>query len=340
MLGLWTDSRIGGHPELVHCDSDELMQLPQEVKKLVCFVHVAGGGREDLGTGFFVFDPLDINNAKGVPQAMIYMVTARHVVQRDPDEEPPVDSIRLRLNTLDGGSSTVKTTVSGWKHHDTADVSVYSFGVGAAGLEGFDFLYAPIRPWPGPYYRSTSGQHRKPAPLLCAGTDVFMTGLLVHHPGVTRIMPIIRVGNIAEIPEDPVHMDTGADHIILMESRSISGLSGSPVFAHYPPSGYDERWRVEHMASPRVANNAGPNYLIGINRGPFESEGNDIDGIGDASTEPLNTGISIIVPIERARELIDGPELAQERDEARKALLAAGEPAKHSAQARRPTGNA
>jgi hypothetical protein len=170
-----------------------------------------------------------------------------------------------------------------------------------------------------------------PNPLISPGAETFMTGLLIHHPGVTRIMPIIRVGSIAAIPEEPIHMDTGPDHVILMESRSISGLSGSPVFLHFPPVRYNEEWNVEQMAPPILPNNAGPNYLIGVNRGVFESEGNDIDGIGDASDEPLNTGISIVVPIERALDLIDGTDLARERAEIKAALLTACAPAKHRA---------
>jgi hypothetical protein len=333
MLGLWTDQRIGGHPQTVHGDSRDLMQLPERVKKLVCFIHTAGGGVEDLGTGFFVYDPVDANDAKGIPQNTIYVVTARHNVQRDPDEGPPIESIKLRLNTKDGRSDTIDTKPECWTHHDTADVSVYSFPAEGRPSEAvYDYLYYPLRAWPGPFYADEEGAKHEPEPFMAPGDEVFMTGLLVHHPGVTRIMPIIRVGNIAAIPEDPINLSTGPDRVILMESRSISGLSGSPVFVQFPPSRYDEDWNVEHLAPPVVPGAAGPMYLIGLNHGVFESEGNDIDGIGDASEgEPLNVGISIVVPIGRARELIDGPKLKGERDKARAALLAAGAPVKHRA---------
>jgi hypothetical protein len=76
-------------------------------------------------------------------------------------------------------------------------------------------------------------------------------------------------------------------------------------------------------------------YLIGLNHGVFESEGNDIDGIGDASEdEPLNVGISIVVPIERARELVDGPCLKAKREAKEAELRAAGAPKPHKATTR------
>ena len=75
------------------------MQLPDEVKKLVFFVEGQGGGESWVGTGFFVFDDVGLTDAKGARLPMIYAVTARHCVQQiDPDEDPPVESIRLLLS--------------------------------------------------------------------------------------------------------------------------------------------------------------------------------------------------------------------------------------------------
>jgi len=129
MRGLWTDNRIGGYPRTVHCDSCELMQLPDEVRKLVCFVRRSGAGKAKIGTAFFVADPLGVADETGDELSAIYVVTARHCVQQidpeDPDD-PPVEAIELRLNTVDGRSEWIKTTVKGWIHHPTADVSVYA----------------------------------------------------------------------------------------------------------------------------------------------------------------------------------------------------------------------
>ncbi len=300
------------------------MQIPDDVQKLVCFIEGNGDGNAWLGTGFFVFDRLGVNDAAGKPLPMVYLVTARHCVQQiDPATDPSVDSIRVRLNTTGGGAKEIDTDLDRWIHHDIADVSVYSFGAGAQDLHGFDFLYYPARSHTGPFYLST-GERQNPVdlPAIGPGTEVFMTGLLFYHPGETRIMPIIRTGTVAAYPEDKIALSTGADHAVLIESRSIGGLSGSPVFVHFPPWRYDDDLNLAHLAPPTAPGNAGPNYLLGVVHGAWETKGNDVDGIGDASNEPLNVGISVVVPMARVLELIDGPKLKPEREAAEAALEA------------------
>jgi hypothetical protein len=61
------------------------------------------------------------------------------------------------------------------------------------------------------------------------GDEVFMVGLFRNHLGRDRNEPIIRVGNIAAMPTDPIRSQVYGDmRAILVEARSIGGLSGSP----------------------------------------------------------------------------------------------------------------
>jgi hypothetical protein len=303
------------------------MQIPDEARKLVCFVHGSGTDKDGkkeawVGTGFFVFDPLGVLNDKGEEQNAIYIVTARHCVQQiDPDEDPVVESLQIRLNTTDGHSERIDTDLGLWVHHETADVSVYGF---APPRDKYDYLNYPIRAQVGPFYDSSPNPN-KPRPHLPdigPGDEVFLTGVLFYHQGQSRMMPIVRVGTIAAFPADPVELSTGTDHAILIECRSIGGLSGSPVFVHCPPWRYDENWNVAHLATPTVPGNAGPNYLLGVMHGIYTSEGSDLDGLGDASGEPLNTGIAAVVPIKRALELIDGSILKPVREAVKQSLEA------------------
>jgi len=64
------------------------------------------------------------------------------------------------------------------------------------------------------------------------GDETFAIGLFRSHYGQQRNMPVIRVGNIAAMPEEPIAAKYGKDFIegYLVEMRSIAGLSGSPVF--------------------------------------------------------------------------------------------------------------
>jgi hypothetical protein len=290
------------------------MQLPDQVRKLVCFVRRTGAGRSMIGTAFFVADPLGVADETGDELSAIYVVTARHCVQQvDPEdqEDPPVESIELRLNTVDGRSEWITTTVEYWIHHPTSDVSIYAL---APGRDKYDYLYYPIRKQAGPFYAAVADDPTLPEPnRIGPGAEVFTTGLLIYHPGETRIMPIVRVGNIAAFPDEPVYLSTGPDHVILMESRSLGGLSGSPVFVHFPPWRYDSQWNVAHLVPPAVPGNAGPNYLLGVVHGYYPTTGNDPDGLGDVKGEPLNTGISVVVPIDRVLELVDCPDLLAER---------------------------
>ena len=306
------------------------MQIPDVVKKLVFFVEADTDEGSWVGTGFFVFDSLGVRDAKGAPLAMVYAVTARHCVQQIKKDKAPVKAIRLFLNTTNGPARSIETQLDGWVHHDVADVSVYSFGPGAQELRGFDFLYYPVRGQGAPAFVTTADKKNSAEKFEMAemspGDDLFMTGLLVYHPGKTRIMPIIRTGTIAALPEDPITMSTGSDHAILVESRSIGGLSGSPVFVHYPPWRYDPEWNPAHLMTPTIPGNAGPNYLIGLVHGVWEAKGNDVDGISSALGEPLNVGITIVTPLFRALDLLDGPKLRGEYEEAKAALGASVAP--------------
>jgi hypothetical protein len=145
------------------------------------------------------------------------------------------------------------------------------------------------------------------------GEDVFMTGLLVHHPGDTRMLPIIRVGNIAAFPDEPIQLRTGAERVVLVETRSIAGLSGSPVFVHFGDHRRSRDGKLWEMPDIPAGYIAGQNWLLGIMHGVYTSEGNDPDGIGDATGEPLNTGIGVVIPVERIHEILDHPTLKERR---------------------------
>lgn len=63
------------------------------------------------------------------------------------------------------------------------------------------------------------------------GDEVFFSGLFYPHSGTRRNIPIVRIGNVAALLEEPVLNRNGVPmDLYLMESRSIGGLSGSPVF--------------------------------------------------------------------------------------------------------------
>ena len=121
-------------------------------------------------------------------------------------------------------------------------------------------------------------------PGLFVGEEVVIAGLFVHSYGTTQNIPIVRTGNIAAIPSDLVETELGSMHALLVEIRSIGGLSGSPVI-------------VQGRANPSI---------IGLVHGHFDQEANSLIDVEDASiaTAKINAGIAIVVPARLIEETL------------------------------------
>ena len=181
----------------------------------------------------------------------------------------------------------------------------------------FDYLYYPVR------HGATAEFIKQHS--VTPGEDVFITGLLISHPGKSRVLPIVRVGNIAAFPEDPITLLTGQDSAYLVEVRSLGGLSGSPAFVHLLPAHDETRGDTGQVTVPAGATRR--TYLMGLVHGFFPTAENDPDGIGEWAQEPLNTGISVVVPLARVLDIIDSPEFVEARELARTRLNAGHMPA-------------
>jgi hypothetical protein len=134
------------------------------------------------------------------------------------------------------------------------------------------------------------------------GDEVVITGLFRSHYGRQRNVPIVRVGNIALMKEEPVYTEyCGRTEAYLIEARSISGLSGSPVFVNMP--------QMQAQGS-RI-------YLLGLMHGHFDVQNLKEDVVLDDDadgTRGINTGIGVVIPVEKIIETIrDHPELIEMR---------------------------
>jgi len=271
------------------------MLVPDELRKCICFVRSERPAGPKVATGFFLGVPLGVRD-----QDAVYVVTARHCVRAsDANELGEFTSVGLRLNTRDGKSVHVQTDPAEWICHSTADVAILPL---ALDQSTFDYLYYPVHKSATPEFIEEWG--------IGPGDEVLITGLLVHHPGETQILPIVRVGSVAAFPVDPILIGGQLESAVLVEMRSISGLSGSPAFVHLPDWRRDEAGNLRELRHEEGAL-AGPNYLLGLIHGVFNSKQNDPDNIG--TDEALNTGISIVVPVEKILDLIDSPERREER---------------------------
>jgi hypothetical protein len=227
--------------------------------------------------------------------AAVYVVTAKHCVQPfDHLENGPFHKTWLRVNMRHAGSMHLEIPPEEWVCHQTADVAVLPL---ALNMHTFDYLYYPVR-------NGATAEFIK-RHSVTPGEDVFITGLLISHPGKSRVLPIVRVGNIAAFPGDPIHLMTGEDSAYLVEVRSLGGLSGSPAFVHLLPLHAGATGNVG--ITPAGIGTAGRTYLMGLVHGFFPTTKNDPDGIGEWAEEPLNTGISVVVPLDRVLDIIDSP---------------------------------
>ena len=287
-----------------------MVQVPHELRKCVCFVGGQRGHLRGVGAAFFVGDLLGVHEA-----AAVYVVTAKHCVQpSDHEENGPFTKTWLRVNMRHAGSMHLEIPPEMWVCHPTADVAVLPL---ALNMHTFDYLYYPVR-------NGATAEFIK-RHSVTPGEDVFITGLLISHPGKSRVLPIMRVGNIAAFPEDPINLLTGQDSAYLVEVRSLGGLSGSPAFVHLLPI-RDHASRHVGTVSGEIGA-AGKTFLMGLVHGFFPTSANDPDRIGEWTQEPLNTGISVVVPLERVLDVIDCRAFVEQRQAAKTKLNAGHLPA-------------
>ena len=265
------------------------MEFVKRACKCVVFI----GGKTEMGqfipygTGFliskFTDDSFEIQ--------FDYVVTCVHVV------DIAESKIWIRVNLIDGGSEIIETLKDSWflnRDNDIAILSRYfsndTFDVARIIEQDFVTNDVLIRMEVEP------------------GDETFTVGLFTSHEGFIRNMPIVRMGNIAAIPKEKVLIDIGYREAYLVESRSIGGLSGSPVFLLL---GAGIRGEPESSVG---------SFLLGMMQGRLNTtDANDVVG-GDSITDTINTGIGVVIPVDIIRDTINHPHLIAQREDTVKKL--------------------
>lgn len=297
MLQLYPDFRVGGKPKFILAsEPPKLMFIPDEVRKSVVYVgyNLPTGELSLQGTAFIVQ-----RNIEGTGYAFRYLITAKHILQGIKSKENFDGKIYLRINFTDGNAYSVETDISEWLPHpieSEVDIAVLPNINPTIEIEGnkFDIKSIPIGMFLNTDLRNSLN--------INIGDDVFLTGLFYNHHGRAKNIPIIRVGNIAAMPEETVHSGTGFIDAYLIEARSIGGLSGSPVFVHL-----GDFTKATKNGGAILANNRF--FLLGVMQGHFEIKPTS-DAVVDKdilAKEKINMGIAIVVPIEKVLEVINQP---------------------------------
>ena len=274
------------------------------------------------GSGFLIHVPSPVKD-----HGYMYAVTNQHVI----DDGFSV----LRINRKQGKAKPITTEPTDWVSHPLGD-----------DLAVFDLsLKDDLQFW------SVSTDLFITPEIIDAyrigyGDEAFLVGRLIAHSGKQRNEPVVRFGNISLManPNEPVTQkvwNTGSrreQEAFLVECRSISGFSGSPVFAttsqtyrgedaqklvafRQKEMGYDPS--KQETGGPRFTTvamdvtNAGP-WLIGIDVGhlPHMSPVFEENNRETKMWVETNTGIAVVIPSWRIMQVLNIPKLVKLREKA------------------------
>lgn len=269
------------------------MRLQEEVRKCVafiCFPKTLINGTKDvsvMGTGFFASIPSKYNSERNY----LYLVTAKHIANKLTNKP-----FSVRLNNKKGSCDYLNVVDRAqWFYHpsdESVDVAVLpcapSLEYDLKSVSSINFL------------TDEDIKQNK----IGLGDEVFITGLFAHAYGSQKNQPIIRTGNIAMIPDEPLATETGNIEAYLIEARSIGGLSGSPAFV----------FESNSIGMPRKF------YLLGLMHGHWEilPDLKNDSFMAEEMFGKVNMGIAVVVPAKKILEVLNHPILSEDRGKEKK----------------------
>ena len=175
----------------------------------------------------------------------VYAVTTRHVVD--------LGATVLRVNRIEGGVDTIVTDPTHWVMSDEHDLAIYPLDMAA------DHAWYAIATT-----HFATEQMTAPNGEFTVGSETFMVGRLANTENSERNTPVVRFGHVS-MTQGPIRRSDGqSQNSFVVECRSASGFSGSPVFV-ISGSG-----RYAHLGE-RQFTQGGPDferaYLLGIDWG-------------------------------------------------------------------------
>jgi hypothetical protein len=301
--GHWVERKtLQGHPYWVW--SRSMPRIDPSFISCVFYIYPskqdAIDNSEDGATGFFYGEVSEVS--QNFPH--LYAVVNRHTVFRKGMEEPV-----LRINTKDGGYAILETKREEWIGHpdgddiaicpiylDTSLYEVDYFGRGFVIDDEFMETYN-----------------------VGAGDEVIMVGRFRTHAGKKKNLPTVRFGNIAAMNEEPLYnpFTKLKQESYIVEMRSMSGFSGSPVLLWIPRA--STRWRtLNHPEEPGKSWVTGFTHLyhglLGINWGQivYKEKAKDLETDRTLVIE-MDSALAGVVPVSKLMELIDSEEMIEMR---------------------------
>lgn len=271
------------------------MRLPNQVLNTVCFLAHDGPEIKYGGTGFIVAIKGEHNNA------YLHLVTAKHVADAL-DGGPFV----IGANTKHGTKALIDANVDGenllkWWYHPThpnaVDAAVTLFAPDDYEKLDVEWVFYPNM-------FATAEVMQKAG--IGIGDEIAVVGLFTRFSGKNKHFPIVRIGNLAMLPSEPVPVE-GFDpmDVYLAEGRSIGGLSGSPVYVRQTLNMEVTNEKGEKLPFAGV----GQIYFLGLMHGHWRVPKQAMLAQGVEVAEAVNMGVSIVVPAHKIVEILNQPEL-------------------------------
>jgi hypothetical protein len=265
-------------------------------------VESAMAGEAAGGAGFFAAVP-----SVHPKQIYIYGITNRHVID---EAYSPV----IRVNNRLDGKTIIPLGVNNWVPHRDGD------DLAAVVLGGMDISSLQIR---AIETRRFITKEMLDGLDIGPGDEVYMVGRFVHYEGRKRNMPSVRSGIISVManPDEGIEFYEGSfkQEAFLVEMRSLSGYSGSPVIFQIPLHLEGGR----NIKPPYKTAPSGP-YLLGVDCGNFRYYDKvfEVEWVGGEKRyrktdleAKSHTGQAIVIPAWKVMELLNMEVFMASREE-------------------------
>jgi hypothetical protein len=274
-----------------------MQDIGSTLASAVIFLFAASGQTSvPLGTAFVVGYPVPEKQNQFIP----LIVTAKHVVgdhtkvygRFTPKDGTAPVTVEYDLNVLRKSGDL-------WEHKDPGvDIIVFR----THHFEQAKYNVVPL---------DLVASREIFASQQIQSTDrVIWPGLLINFMGSARNFPVVRNGSIALIPDEPVPMGytVGSrtvetkQEVILVDGTAVPGASGSPVFL----------WPGPRLQGGTFSVGGTQPYVLGVLHGFYPALPREILEINVARTARMfaeNSGVAIVFPAWRLREILESPEL-------------------------------
>jgi hypothetical protein len=234
-----------------------------------------------------------------------YLVTNGHLAR-------PLEQIPFLIRVNKKGGEAVNIHVDGmrWFHHKDPSVDISVAHVWLPPLAGLECSYIECESFVLDEETFKLGN-------IGIANATYTTGLFRLMSGQKRNLPIVHQGSIAMVPGDemipvqdwlaPVGVKrTRYVEGYLVESQSLSGLSGSPVWV---------RPDYEIAGPPRTRAGAGGLILLGVWQGAWDAPPDEVLAVEHGKEVRVPVGMGVVVPSHKILEVLDMPEVKAKRDE-------------------------